>query len=360
MNDPTNINLPIQTEDNILSAPTDWSILACPKCSQKLRIPAEHRKMRLRCKACGEVFNHAGRPDDCDERREAKRTILSVIGGALGTGFAILLALFGAAVLTVFGVLAGAWIFAQIFNHGEMPSDEALRRIGFPIWIMFAFCIIPGGIKVLFRMLQPVAWLFGRILRPFSGKNGIPTEAAATTATSGRNLTSNPAALSATSGPQKRMASLPAFIFGMGLGLAAYAVYIRFLVADEPTALSVGWIFFVPQYLISWCGSLLSAPPIVVLVASWLSIMLFYGYLCSSVKLAPRLSIGTALVSSAIFLALVYWQNVDSVFNAFAKAAFWPAVLLREEFDYIAYSNHLVRILIECVTVACWHAGLIT
>jgi len=162
--------------------------------------------------------------------------------------------------------------------------------------------------------------------------------------------------------PLGKAVKIRAFLAGMFIGLVAYVVFLKFLIADEVTATAIGWIFFAPQYFVIWVIPQLDLPETVGLVSCYSIIMLLYGYIVLSFRLSPKTAVGTFLSTALLFLVFVHW--FDSLMHSpsvekLTVIIFWPVYLLSETFDHAGVSSQFVRILIDCVSVAFWYAALI-
>jgi len=77
-----------------------------------------------------------------------------------------------------------------------------------------------------------------------------------------------------------------------------------------------------------------------------------------SFTLAPRFSMVAILISGLLFWLLYTGRRLITHLWAWRGLHFGLPSCARE-FDYLGFSNHVIRVSIECITVALWYAGLV-
>ena len=153
---------------------------------------------------------------------------------------------------------------------------------------------------------------------------------------------------------------IKAFLIGMVAGFLAYIIYLNSFAEDDTSAIAIGWIYFAPQYLVFWAVTQFDLSETAALVSCYAIIMLLYGYIALSIRLWPKTAIWTFLIAALSFLMIVYWASFLLTIKSLAiliKFPLWPAYLLDISDD--GSHTNLVRITIECISVAFWYAALI-
>ena len=147
----------------------------------------------------------------------------------------------------------------------------------------------------------------------------------------------------------------------MLFGFLAYTAYLRFLSPNDITATGIGWVFFVPQYLVLWLGTWANSPAATITLSAYGLIGLYYGYAFLSFRLAPGLWRSVFITSGVLFLLVAHWQHaVTGGWIMMLTCLFWQAEAMRDVLYDFGFSNHIVRLFIESLSVGFFYATLIT